>query len=1139
MNPIFTFTTISIVLFATTVVNALIAVTSWQRRNSRTGLYLALALTFVTGWILAAAFDYAAVLIPLKVFFAKWEYTAYNLAFLFFIAFSLTFAGFGHWLKKIRVRAYLGILIASNILLAWTNDWHGWLWSGFTKSEFGNNTIIFEHGPGYLWVVATGYLMIAVVIIPFGLMMLRGSGILRKQARVLFIATLVPILANLVYNFGPVELRGVEWTQATFSITGLLFVYALYGVRLVDLVPIARDKVLAGMSDGTVVLDLQDRILDINQVAAKMFASSPENLIGNNILDIIPSARPLKEQPIKKDIRTEFLVEDTGRRYFDVLISPLFDDHGKVIGRLVVFRDITERKENELRLLQLTQAVEQSPSSVVVTDLEGNITYINSQFTRLTGYAFDEVIGQNLRVLQSGQMPDEVYQDLWQTIKSGSVWRGEFLNQKKDGELYWEYMVMTSVLDADGQTINFVAVKNDITEQKRAERGLVEREHRFRRLYETSPVAIMIMTLEEGRLLDANEAYWKLSGRDPKTSIGKTIIELRKGFESDRRREFVNTLIEKKSIKNPAYTFVDEAGNHHPALAFFELIEFDGKPTVFSMFYDMTEQVNAQSALRRSEARFRLLLEAAPDSILFVKAGIITFANTKCEDVFGYSKNEIIDQPLELLLPERFKRTHQMHVGNFSDYPENRQMKQVSHKEFVGRRKNGDEFPVDISLGPIEMEGDTIIAAVVRDDTERRETEKERENLIAELEKRNAESESLRETATIVASTLEISDVVQRVLQQMKRVIDYDSASVWLYKGRYAYLVGGDNIPDLPEEYRQYTLSEMNPDYPLWSQKLPYILYDDIQKEYEIFREPPINYIHGWVAVPLTVHERLTGFISMDSKQIGYFSEDDAQLALTYANQVSIALENARLFSSLQDELYERQELINQLDAKNADLERFTYAVSHDLKSPLLTAKWFLDYLKDDIASGNEKRVQTDLQRMNDAMDIMQKRVGGILEIARAGWLSGTDEVIDLNELVAEAVELVHGRISQRGITVRVQEDLSQIRGNRSRLLDVFQNLIDNAAKFMGDVVDPKIEIGQQGMEGENPVFFVKDNGMGIAPEQHERVFGIFNKLNPTAEGTGIGLSLVKKTIEAHGGRVWVESEMGKGSTFYFTLPGK
>ena len=184
------------------------------------------------------------------------------------------------------------------------------------------------------------------------------------------------------------------------------------------------------------------------------------------------------------------------------------------------------------------------------------------------------------------------------------------------------------------------------------------------------------------------------------------------------------------------------------------------------------------------------------------------------------------------------------------------------------------------------------------------------------------------------------------------------------------------------------------------------------------------------------------------------------------------------------------------------------------------------------MAAGNQVRANADMQRMDNALEIMRERLDDLLELSQAGRLTDTSELIRFNELVAEALELVHGRLSQRGIAVRVEENLPSITGDHRRLLEVIQNLLDNAAKFMGNQAKPMIEIGQRGEEDGKPVFFVKDNGMGIPPEHHEKIFGIFNKLDPKAEGTGIGLSLVKKIIEVHGGRIWVESRRAPGPLF-------
>jgi len=233
----------------------------------------------------------------------------------------------------------------------------------------------------------------------------------------------------------------------------------------------------------------------------------------------------------------------------------------------------------------------------------------------------------------------------------------------------------------------------------------------------------------------------------------------------------------------------------------------------------------------------------------------------------------------------------------------------------------------------------------------------------------------------------------------------------------------------------------------------------------------------------------------------------------------------------------ERERLLQELGAKNRELEQFTYTVSHDLKAPLITIKGFMGFLEQDALSGNQDRVRKDVQRISDAVDRMHRLLTELLELSRIGRMVNAPTPISFESLAKEALELVHGRLEMRGVKVMVAEGLPVIYGDRQRLLEVLQNLLDNAAKFMGNQAIPLIEVGLKTYQGNMPVFFVRDNGVGIAPEHHERVFGLFNKLDPSAEGTGVGLALVKRIVEFHGGKIWVESEPGKESTFFFTLP--
>jgi len=233
----------------------------------------------------------------------------------------------------------------------------------------------------------------------------------------------------------------------------------------------------------------------------------------------------------------------------------------------------------------------------------------------------------------------------------------------------------------------------------------------------------------------------------------------------------------------------------------------------------------------------------------------------------------------------------------------------------------------------------------------------------------------------------------------------------------------------------------------------------------------------------------------------------------------------------------EREKLIQELEDKHAELERFTYTVSHDLKSPLITIRGFLGFIEQDTAAGNTERLRVDIQRISDATDKMQRLLNELLELSRVGRLMNPMENIRFEELAREAVELVQGRIRASGARVRILKGMPVVYGNRQRLLEVLQNLVDNATKFMGAQSKPRIEIGQQGEQNGQPVLYVRDNGAGIPAQHHDRIFGLFNKLDIDSEGTGVGLALVKRIVEFHGGRIWVESEAGHGAAFFFTLP--
>ncbi|MCP4389316.1 MAG: hypothetical protein GY802_13560 [Gammaproteobacteria bacterium] len=259
--------------------------------------------------------------------------------------------------------------------------------------------------------------------------------------------------------------------------------------------------------------------------------------------------------------------------------------------------------------------------------------------------------------------------------------------------------------------------------------------------------------------------------------------------------------------------------------------------------------------------------------------------------------------------------------------------------------------------------------------------------------------------------------------------------------------------------------------------------------------------------------------------------------ALFFARQRQLLMQIETKNLELEQHADEIEVKNNELQNQNAELERFNYTVSHDLKAPLVTIKGFLGLLQKDIDSQNQEAMAKDVEQINDAADQMVQLLNELLELSRIGRQMNAPEICQLDDLVREAVERVSIQIGEKAIDLQIVSDMPAVDGDPGRLLELFQNLVDNSVKFMGDQESPRIEIGAQRENGQVHCF-VRDNGIGIAPEYHDRVFDLFDRLDARVDGTGVGLALVKRIVEVHGGHIWVESEGGgQGSCFHFTLP--
>jgi len=384
--------------------------------------------------------------------------------------------------------------------------------------------------------------------------------------------------------------------------------------------------------------------------------------------------------------------------------APQFNSRGDFHGYVGVAIDITERKlaENELRWL--SKAVEQSPASVVITDVNGNIEYVNPKFTELTGYRLAEVLGRNPRILKSGETPAEEYRKLWQTIQTGE-WRGEFHNRKKNGELYWESISICPIRDAFGKPAHFIAVKEDITERKRMESALRASEERFRIAAEISGICVYDVDLNTGKA--------EVGGSDNFPSTLRSFDAWARAIHPDDRERVMAALQRRREGQKgfrEEYRLVDPDGTVWHYLDY-GAPECDGR--WIGALRDITRSKQAEEAL----ARLAAIVQGSSDAIVSLDGhGALRTWNAAAERLYGYPAEEIVGRPAVDLCPPDGRagaaRNIASVLGGIS----------LSSFETEHMRKGGAVFPVCITASPIwNCEGQTVGASVIiRDITERK-----------------------------------------------------------------------------------------------------------------------------------------------------------------------------------------------------------------------------------------------------------------------------------------------------------------------------------------------------------------------------------------------------------------------------------
>jgi PAS domain S-box-containing protein len=761
-------------------------------------------------------------------------------------------------------------------------------------------------------------------------------------------------------------------------------------------------------------------------------------------------------------------------------------------------QDITERKLAEDKLHKLSQTVEQSPASVVITDTQGHIEYVNPKFTEVTGYTAEEAIGQNPSILKSGEQSEAFYKELWETISSGKEWKGELHNKKKNGELYWEHARISPIINKNGETTNYLAVKEDVT-------GIKQAEMNFRHSIDQSPLGVRIVN-QNGETVYANLAFLNIYDFTSLSEYLNTPAKVRYSLESYKEH------LERKKIRKEGKDVADYEISIRQKNGEIKHVKVWRKEVIWNrekhfqvINLDVTEQRNLYSELliakektEENEQRLRLLYDSLSIAVLILKDGVCIECNNAALNIYHVdSKDQIIGKT-----PGDFSPEYQ--PNNIKSIEVAKSKNQIAIEkgytsfEWLARRKNNEEFFTEVSLTKFIYKDEFYIQCLTADITERKRIENE---LIA-AKVRAEES----------ADKLKTANLDLKLAQKIALIGN------WSFNPEVGVPVWSDEV---------YNIYELD-----LSTKPPQISeYKELYKPdtYEMFTNAIINGIGYDIELNIKVSEK-------KAKWIRSICLPDLK------NKTS---KGFLLRGTIQDITKQKETEIELLTAKEKAEESdrlkssFLANMSHEIRTPMNGILGFLDLLQEPDLEEETKNTYIDI--MGKSGQRLLNTINNIIEISKidAKQVKIKEEQFCIVDLLQELSEFFQAEAKAKGIKLQAKlpDHTIEITSDRSMLESVFTNLIKNALKFTrsGEIV-----VCLEQNNG-HLTAYVSDTGVGIAPEKIEHLFERFvqgSESNSTRrfEGSGLGLSITKEYVNLLNGKIWVESEVSKGSVFYVEL---
>jgi PAS domain S-box-containing protein len=773
--------------------------------------------------------------------------------------------------------------------------------------------------------------------------------------------------------------------------------------------------------------------------------------------------------------------------WVDTTIVPFLDEQGKPFQYIAIRADITNRKNFEESLQKSLKetsdykdALDKS-AIVAITDQRGIIRHVNDNFCKISKYSAEELIGQDHRIINSGYHPKEFIRALWTTIANGKIWKGEMKNKARDGTTYWVDTTIVPFLDEQGKPYQYVAIRADITSRKVAEEENVKNQLRFQRMLDKMLEGVEILD-SDFRYLYVNEAYEKQVKIDTADLIGHRVTDKFPGIEHTAIFKAIQQCMDEQITihMEDKYTFSNQLTK------WFEMSFQPVQEGVFILSMDITDKKLADEKIRQSELRFRSLIENSYDIVSILDDTFSpVYRSPSATRVTGYTNEErdTVGPNVERTHPDDIERVNQA-------------MKDVLNNPMCPiplryRLKHKDGHYVLIDGRITNMLHNEAIHGIVSNFRDITEHQKAEDKL--------KESEKIYKTiaASIPGSVICLFDRDYRYLLiegDMLESLGYSKEK--LLNNKLEDVIPTKRLQEVLPYFRRVFLGET-------------LVFESAYSGFDTLNR----------YVPLR-DENNNVFAAM----VVVFDISDLKKAQRASVELNVSLEQ------------KIKERTLELEIVNKELESFSYSVAHDLRTPLRAISGYGTMLEEDY----DVQLDTEAKRLITQIKTNTKRMGtlidDLLNFSKLGRKEIQTSHVDMNQLVETSINDLRLEGSEfQKITVN---KLPPVTADFGLMKHVMINLIGNALKYSSKKEQPRIEVSAR-LENNDIVFSVADNGVGFDMAYAAKLFGVFQRLHSDEEfeGTGVGLAIVQRIIHRHHGKIWAESKMNEGATFYFSLP--